>query len=62
MSLENLIGNLMTYEVQLEDRKKDENNLSQRRKNLPSMHSQIQIIQMMMKRRWQCSQENSESF
>ena len=44
MSLENLIGNLMAYEVQLEDRKNMNNNLSQRRKNLPSMHPQTRII------------------
>ena len=43
MSLENLIGNLMAYEVQPEN--------NQRRKYLASIHPQIWTIQMMMKRK-----------
>ena len=34
MSLENLIGNLIAYEVQLEDRKKDEQQLQSKKKVL----------------------------
>ena len=34
MSLENLIGNLMAYEVQLEDRKNDDLQLQSRKKVL----------------------------
>ena len=34
MSLENFIGNLMAYEVQLEDRKKDEHQLQSKKKVL----------------------------
>jgi len=34
MSLENLIGNLIAYEVQLEDRKNDENQLQSKKKVL----------------------------
>ena len=34
ISLENLIGNLMTYEVQLEDRKKNEQLLQSKKKVL----------------------------
>ena len=37
MSLENLIGNLMAYEVQLEDRKKDEQ--SQSKKKVLAFHT-----------------------
>ena len=32
MSLENFIGNLMEYEVQIEDRKKDEQQLQSKKK------------------------------
>ena len=34
MSLKNLIGNLMAYEMQLEDRKKDEQQLQSKKKVL----------------------------
>ena len=34
MSLENLIGNLMTYEIQLEDRKKDDQQPFSKKKEL----------------------------
>ena len=54
-SLENFISNLMTYEVQLEDRKNDERHFNPRRKYLPSIHPQIWTIQMTMKRRWHYS-------
>ena len=39
MSLENLIGNLMAYEVQLEDRKKDEQQLQSKKKILAFLTS-----------------------
>jgi len=51
MTLGNLIGNLMAYEVQLEEEKRTNNNFNLRRKNLPSMHPQTQTIQITMKRR-----------
>ena len=38
MSLENLIGNLMAYEVQFEDRKKDEQQLQSKKKVLAFIH------------------------
>ena len=41
MSLKNLIGNLMAYEVQLEDRKKDEQQLQSKKKVLAFIHPQI---------------------
>ena len=61
ISSKNLIGNLMAYEVQLEERKKDEQKPLSKNKVLAFIHPQTWTIQMMMKRRWQCSQENSES-
>ena len=61
MSLENLIGNLMTYEVQLEDRKKDEQQLQSKKKVLAFHTSSDMDNSDDDKRRWRCSQENSKS-
>ena len=44
MSLKNLIVNLMAYEMQLEERKKDEQNHYLRRKYLSFIHPQIRTI------------------
>ena len=43
MSLENLIGNLIAYEVQLEDRKKDEQQFLSKKKEL-AFHASLSLI------------------
>ena len=60
MSLENLIGNLMALKYNLKIERRMNNNFNPRRKYLPSIHPQILTIQMTIKRRWQCSQENQK--
>ena len=59
MSLENLIGNLMAYEVQLKDRKKDEQQF--KKKELVFHASSDTDNSDNDEERCQCFQENSES-